>query len=405
MANKTYRFDLTGQDFKRNPFPTLADMRRIGPIVKTRIPLLGPMSFATTYEASTKLLKDTENFGLDATRAGKKGVMGLQWWLPKTFNLLAQNMLTKDDPDHRRLRQLVDKAFHRKTVESYRENIEKITENLLDQLEHSSDKDLVKNFARELPLAVICDLLGLPQQDRPQFTKWMSSLTTITSVFGIFTLLPSVKKMIKYLRNHFELRRKDPKDDMISTLVLAEEQGDKLSEDELLAMCFLLFVAGHETTTHLISGGTLALLQNEEQLDTLKSDWSLAPKAVDELLRFVCPVQITKPRFALNDIDFCGKKIKRGQPLMAMLASANADPSTFERPEQLNITLDRKRHLAFGDGPHFCLGFLLAKLEAEIAFERLFTRYPNLQLAVPEENLRWTKRIGLRALISLPLKV
>lgn len=405
MFDSGRSFDLKGQSFKRNPMPTLAAMRAVGPIVQSRIPILGPMSFVTTHEAVTRLLKSPDRFVVDARNAGKKRVLGVKWWMPRQIRLLADNMLTNDDPDHRRLRRLVDKAFHRRNVDAYRGRIAEMADVLIDELQASSDKDLVAHFARALPLVVICDLLGLPQDDRPRFIRWMGALTSIEGLFGLVGVVRAGGKICDYLTERFAERRAEPRDDLISALVQAEEEGDRFTEDELLTMCFLLFVAGHETTTHLISGGVLALLQHREQLDRLKADWSMAPSAADELLRFVSPVQMTKPRFAVEDMEFAGQMLKRGDPLMALLASANADPDAFEMPEALDLGRQKNRHVAFGGGPHLCLGLQLAKAEMEIALERLFTRFPDMDIAVPEEDLRWTKRIGLRALTRLPVRL
>lgn len=404
MPGTTHRFDLKGQAFKRDPLPTFAAMRAVGPVVQSRIPLLGTVSFVTTYAEAEALLKDTDRFAVDAFRAGKRSVMGVAWWMPRQIRLLASNMLTKDDPDHRRLRRLVDTAFHRRSVDAYRARIAAIADALIDGLAVAPDGDLVRHLARALPLQVICELLGLPPADRPKFIRWMAAMSSVDSPYGVFRMLPAINRLSDYLRDQFELRRRAPADDLITGLVEAEEAGDQLSPDELLAMCFLLFVAGHETTTHLISGGVPALLQHPEELVWLKADWSRAPTAVDELLRFVSPVQMTKPRFAREDTDFAGVPVKRGTPLMALLASANADPAVFDAPERLDLARRPNRHLAFGSGPHLCLGLTLARAEAEIALERLFTRFPDLGLAVPEDELRWTRRIGLRALERLPVR-
>jgi cytochrome P450 len=378
-------------------------MRAAGPVIRARVPILGDVSFVTGYGDAAAMLKDPARFSTDGARVGRSGIVGMKWWMPRQFRLLTNNMMLKDDPEHRRLRKLVDQAFHRGGVEALRPRIAALTDDLLDRLAASADGDLVGHFARALPLAVICELLGLPQEDRPHFTRWMASLTEASTLWGIVRMTFGVRRLIGYLERQFELRRADPRDDLISKLVAAEEEGDRLSADELLAMCFLLFVAGHETTTHLISGGVLALLQHPGELDRLKADWSLAPAAVDELLRFVSPVQMTKPRYAVEDMTVAGVNLKRGEPMIALLASANCDPQAFSQPEKLDITRSPNRHLAFGNGPHLCLGLALAQAEGEIAVERLFTRFPDLRLAVAESELAWGPRIGMRALRRLPV--
>jgi cytochrome P450 len=191
----------------------------------------------------------------------------------------------------------------------------------------------------------------------------------------------------------------------MTALVQAEQDGDRLSEDELLAMAFLLLLAGHETTVHLIGGGVLALLESPEQKTRLLADWSLVASAVEELLRFVSPVQFTKPRYASRDLEVHGRSLRRGDLILPMLASASADPARFDGPERLDITRAPNPHVAFGSGVHFCLGAQLARVEAQVAVEKVFTRFPHLSLAVPDSALTYTGRIGLRALTALPVRL
>ena len=405
MPNTTPKFDLTGQGFKRDPVPTLTRMREAGPLVEGRIPLLGTVWFATTHNAVTQLLKDTDHFLVDARKTGSTRPMGLPWWMPKQIRLLADNMLTNDDPQHRRLRQGVDRVFHRHNIDRYRPSIERVTDQLLLTLETSRDRDVVRHVARELPLYVICDLLGLPQQDRPKFTRWMTAMSTLNSATSIFWMIPAINNLSRYLKTIFKLRRREPKDDLISALVTQDNHDNILTDDELLSMCFILFIAGHETTTHLISGSILALLQNHNELEKLKSDWTRAPSAVEELLRYVSPVQMSKPRFVKTHTEFYGTRLKRGDRIMAMIAAANFDPQMFDSPEKLDLTREKNRHVAFGQGPHLCLGLQLARMEAQIVLQKLFTKFPNVKLAIPDEELRWTKRIGIRALTTLPLNL
>lgn len=402
LCGQTY--DLKGQAFKRNPAPTFAAMRSEGSVIASRIPLIGKVSFATTYAAVETLLKDKDCFVVDPRPIGKKNVKRVPWWFPKRFRPLTESMLGMDDPDHRRLRRLVDKAFHNRSINSYRPMIISIANRMIDSLEMSDDRDLVRHVARPLPLAVISELLGLPHEDQPELIRWMNGISTVSSLIGAFRMLPALEKLSNYLKQHFVKRRTEPQDDLISALVAAEEEGDQLSEDELLAMCFILFVAGHETTTHLMSGSVLALIQHPEQLEKLRSNADLMPSAVDELLRFVSPVQMSKPRYATEDTILDGSSVKQGERLMALLASANADPEVFEGPERMNLERTPNRHLAFGHGPHVCLGLQLARSEMAIFLQQLLDRYPRLGLVVPEENLRWTKRIGLRALRTLPIQ-
>jgi cytochrome P450 len=291
-------------------------------------------------------------------------------------------MLDHDDPEHRRLRKLVDQAFNRQSVESMRGRIGSICDDLLDRMPTDRPVDLLEGLARSVPLAVICELLGLPEEDRPRFHKWVRSMM-VTSLWGIVRCLAGLFRLMGYFKGHFEQCRQQPRPGLMTALVQAEQDGDKLSENELLATAVLLLIAGHETTVHLISGGVLALLETSEQKARLMSDWSLVPLAVEELLRFVCPAQIPKPRQASRDLEFHGQKLLRGEMITPMLASANTDPARFNDPERLDITRSPNPHLAFGSGVHFCLGAQLACVEAQVVMGRLFTRFPKLSLAGP----------------------
>ena len=263
----------------------------------------------------------------------------------------------------------------------------------------------MEGLAHPLPLTVICELLGLPEEDRPRFRRWVQALMSATSLRGAFRSLPGLFRLVGYFKRHFAECRRHPRPGLMTALVQAEQDGDTLTENELLAMAFLLLVAGHETTVHLIGGGVLALLETPEQKARLLADWSLAPSAVEELLRFVSPVQIAKPRYVGRDLEFHGRPLRRGDVLVPMLASANADPGRFERPEGMDITRAPNPHVAFGTGKHFCLGAQLARVEAQVVIERLFTRFPDLSLSVPGSALEYTGRLGIRALTALPVRL
>jgi cytochrome P450 len=269
----------------------------------------------------------------------------------------------------------------------------------------AADADLMEDLARPLPMAVICELLGLPEGDRPRFRQWARAVMSVTSLWGLFRFLPALRCLVAYFESHFEQCRRNPRPGLMTALVQAEQDGDRLSRDELLAMAFLLLLAGHETTVHLIGGGTLALLQAPDQKERLTADRSLLPSAVEELLRFVCPVQVTKPRWVGRDLEFRGRRLRRGEVIIPMLASANADPARFRDPERLDVGRWPNPHVAFGTGSHFCLGAQLARVEAQVVTERLFTRFPRLSLAVPPSALRYTGRLGLRALTALPVRL
>ena len=403
-------FDLTSQSFKREPFPTLARMREQGPVIRVRFPLFGTVWMATTYDAVNDLLRDHDRFVQSPTTAGNRGMGIIVRWLPRSLKPLATNMLLRDPPDHRRLRSLVDQAFRRHSIEALRPRLEALADEALDRIEaeaaHSPGAvDLLAHFARPFPLAVICEILGLPPEDRAMFTCWATRFSSANSLPGIVRgLATGVRPLLRYVREEFRRQTREPRGGLMAALIEAEEAGERLSEDELVAMVFLLLAAGHETTLHQIALSVLALLDHPQQLAELKADWTMADSAAQELLRYVSFAQVSKPRYAREDTEFHGQSIRRGQMLFACLASANSDPSAFEDSERLDIRRHPNRHVAFGTGIHVCLGATLARVETAIALERLFTRFPRLEIAVPHSQLRYSTRIGTRALLALPVR-
>ena len=312
------------------------------------------------------------------------------------------HLLLVDPPDHSRLRRLVSKAFTPKMIEQLRPRIQKITEGLLDAVEGRGHMDLIAEFAYPLPITVISELLGIPEEDRSQFRHW-------TQIFINIEEEPErqqkvIGEFFAYIRYLCEEKRVHIGQDLISELVHVEENGDQLSENELIGMIFLLIVAGHETTVNLIGNGTLALLEHPDQLQLLRNDPLLLPGAVEELLRYTSPVSLSDERFALEDIELHGKTIHRGDQVLAALISANSDPRQFEDALRLDITRKENAHLAFGKGMHFCLGAPLARLEGQTAFGALLRRLPGLRLAVDPEALRWNNNPMLRGLAELPVR-
>jgi cytochrome P450 len=403
------RLDLVSQDFKANPFPTLARLREQGPVVRVRLPLFGNVWMATTHEAVNDLLRDHQRFGQDPAAAGHRWMGALVRWLPGTLRPLATNMLLRDPPDHRRLRGLVEQAFARHSVEALRPRLETLADEALDRLAEqvarsASGADLLAHFARPFPLSVICEVLGLPPEHRPDFTRWAARFSTARGAPGIaWGLLAGVRPMMRYVREEFRRQTRQPRGGLMTALIEAEEAGDRLSEDELVAMVFLLLAAGHETTLHQIAGSVLTLLDHPRQLGELTADWRLADSASQELLRYVSFAEVSKPRYARTDTEFHGQPIRRGQILLACLAAANGDPAVFADPDRLDLRRHPNRHVAFGAGIHFCLGARLASVELAIALERLFTRCPGLRLAIPRSRVRFVPRFGTRALAALPV--
>src|SRR6478609_6952348 len=394
------RADFVSQAYFRNPAAEIEKLRSAGPVVEVQFPMVGKVWTTTTQDLADRVLKDSETFTI---RDGIGGVAGLQWWMPRIVRTLANHMLSKDEPDHKRLRDIVDEAFRRRAVLEMEPRILAIADELAGELfAEGSPADLVERYARKLPLLVICELLGLPDTDRPRFIVWAQSLTRLTGVVSFLRMIPGVRSMHRYLAERFEAAR-DTGEGLIAELVRVEKEGGRISRQEMVAMVFLLLGAGAETTAHLITGSVYELLKTPELRDWLAEDWSRAALAVEEFLRFVSPVQFTKPRFVRKDVELGGVRLKQGERIMAMLAAANMDPEANTKPETLNLARRPNRHLSFGTGIHFCLGHQLARIEAKCALEALFKRWPRLEIAVPPNSIRWRARPGLRAIELLPV--
>jgi cytochrome P450 PksS len=395
------RVDFASEAFFRDPAAGIATLRASGPVVATRFPLVGRVWVTTTYDATARVLKDSTAFTL---RKEGGALVGLRWWMPSSIATLANNMLTMDEPDHTRLRNIVDEAFRRRAVLDMEPRIRAIADSLAGELfAQGSPADLVQRYARILPLSVICELLGLPLADRPKFIAWANSMAGLTSFLGFLRMLRGLTQMRRYLEDRLRLARKEGGEGLIAELVRVEMEGGRITPGEMVSMVFLLLAAGSETTTHLIGGSVYELLKNPDLRDWLAEDWSRAGLAVEEFLRFFSPVQFSKPRYVRQDVEFDGVRLKKGERVMAMIAAANLDPQANECPEQLDLERRPNRHLSFGTGIHFCLGHQLARIEATCALRALFTRWPKLQLAVEPSQIRWRRRPGLRSIEKLPV--
>jgi hypothetical protein len=318
-------------------------------------------------------------------------------------------LLFIDPPDHTRLRGLVSQAFTPRRVEALRPRIAAIVDGLLTATEQAGGgtarrADLMTALAQPLPVLVICELLGVPAADRDRFGPWSSAASrlldgeldepTMTAGIG------AAGELFAYFLDLFEQRRNEPRDDLLSALVAAEAQGDRLEAQELLAITVLLFVAGHETTTNLIGNGTLALLRHPDQAALLRDRPDIARNAVEELLRFDPPVQITG-RFATDDLEVGGVTVQKGEGVAVMLAGANRDPAQYPDPDRLDLTRADTHHLAFSQGIHYCLGAALARLEGEVALPVLLRRFPRLELVTTDPPYR--EHRVLRGLAELPV--
>ena len=397
------RVDFVSQAYFRDPAAEIAKLRSAGPVVEVQFPMIGKVWTTTTQDLADRVLKDGDTFTICT---GIGGVAGLQWWMPRILRTLANHMLSMDEPDHRRLRDIVDEAFRRRAVLEMEPRILAIADEFAGELfAEGSPADLVDRYARKLPLSVICELLGLPLSDRPKFIAWASGFTRFTGTIGFISLTPNILAMRRYLEKQLEAVRENGGTGLIAELVRVEKEGGQIGRDEMVAMVFLLLFAGHETTTHLISGSVYELLRNPGLRDWLEQDWNRAGVAVEEFLRFISVVQFTKPRFVRKDIELGGVWLKKGDKIMPMLAAANFDPQANSHPEKLDLARKPSRHLAFGTGIHFCLGHQLARLEGICALKSLFRRWPKLELAVDESQIKWRRRPGLKAIEHLPVAI
>ncbi len=394
--------DITSATFKANPFPFYAQLRAQAPVFAVKLPTKERAWLVTRYDDVLSVLKD-ERFAKDRRNAMSPEQLKKQPWIPPMFKPLERNMLDLDSPDHTRLRALVHKAFTPRLIEQMREQIQALTNELLDAVEPNGSMDLIADFALPLPLTVIGRILGVPSEDNDKFHRWTKTMISGGTNRNLFVLVPSMMSFMGYLKKLIKQRRAAPKDDLVTALVQAKDGSDSLSEDEILAMIVILLVAGHETTVNLIGSGTLALLEHPDQLAKLRNEPTLIKTAIEELVRFVCPVETATERYAREDIPIVGTTIPRGELVLAVLGSANRDAKYFDNPDALDITRSNNKHLSFGHGVHYCLGAPLARLEGQIAISTLLQRMPNLHLSVAPDQLRWHGAFVLRGLEALPV--
>jgi cytochrome P450 len=382
--------------YHQNPYETYTRLRERDPMHASS--LTGAWVFSRHADCDA-ILRDHRRFSNDARNADDPAndVAGN---LDDTHS-----MLMLDPPDHTRLRSLVSLAFTPKALEAWRPRIEAIVDRLLDEATSSGQVDMLDALAVPLPTKVIAEMLGIPTDDLPQFKVWSDHVSrtlepTITPA-ELEQAQRSNKELAAYFEGIIEQRRTEPRDDLVTQLIAAEEAGDQLTHEELQVTLRLILVAGNETTTNLIGNGLLALLRHPDQLERLRREPELMESAVDELLRYDSPVQ-TDGRTALEDIEWNGKLIKQGQQVFLLLGAANRDPDEFPNPDELDVSRGSKRHMSFGRGIHHCLGAPLARIEAQVAFGKLLERYESLELV---GEPRFKDHIVLRGLRELPVEV
>lgn len=380
-------FDLTSSKVRANPYEVYERLRSEDPIHRMR--LINAWAL-TGYDDALAILQDHRRFS--------SGENKLEYAPYRT-------MLDLDPPDHTRLRSLVSKAFTPRAVAALGPRIQEIVDELLDELAGRDGFDLIGDFAFPLPVIVIAEMLGVPAEDRDKFNVWSNDIALavepILSGEEIVRVERASDEIIEYFEGIIEQRRREPRDDMLSALLAAEEEGDRLSHDELLGTLMLLLVAGNETTRSLIGNGMLALLKNPQQLQRLRDSSDLLETAIDEMLRYDSPVQFII-RVVLEDTEFKGKRFRAGQKVIILVGAANRDPTVFADPGAMDIGRQEKSHISFGRGIHYCLGSPLALLEARVAFANLIERFSSIELVTEPE---FRDQIVLRGVESLWIRV
>ncbi|MGW3043340.1 cytochrome P450 family protein [Kitasatospora sp. NPDC001159] len=389
--------DPTVKSLIADPYGTYAKLRAEAPVQRIVGPDGLPVWLVTRYPDVRQALADP-SLALDKAHAAPGNYKGLS--LPPALDA---NLLNMDPPDHTRIRRLVSQAFTPRRVSALRAPIERVAEQLLDTIEPLGRTDLVANYAAPLPITVICDLLGVPEDDRLDFRSWTDTLITpdparpeqaraaVTSMLGFFTGL-------------IERKRTEPADDLLSDLIAVRDEQDSLSEDELTSLAFVILFGGYENTVHLIANAVLALLTHPEQLAALRAEPELIAGAVEEFARFDGPAPLAIRRFPREDVIIGGVTVPAGETVLLSLASANRDPEQFTDPDRLDLRRRENGHLALGHGIHYCLGAPLARMETSLALSALLRRFPDLALDVPVGELRHRPAIRARGLLELPVR-
>jgi cytochrome P450 PksS len=392
--------NFSSRDFKASSHTFYARLRSEAPIYRCRLPDRQTAWLVTRYDDVLGALKDPRLIKDRHTAA----VGAKQPWTPGFLEPLTRNMLDRDPPDHTRLRALVHRAFTPQRVERMEERVQAIADALSGRAARRGSMELIRDFALPLPTTILAEMLGVPVGDRHRFHRWSSRIVASDpSGWRMIRAVPSVVAFLRYIRRLVRARQEEPRDDLVSALVQAEEESDQLNEDELTAMIFLLLVAGHETTVNLIGNGMLTLLQNPHQMEELRRHPELIGSAVEELLRHSGPLEMATERYAREDMTIGDTTIPKGGLVLAVLASANRDASRFESPDQVDIRREPNRHVAFGYGIHHCLGSSLARMEGRIAIRTLLDRFGDLRLSTDPASLRWRRGLFIRGLDKLPV--
>lgn len=389
---------LDSPEFLADPFPFYDKLRKQSPVYRTRMGYLGDtdMYLLSRYRDCIDLTTDHR------FRRVVEGAPPLP--IPQAIRLIStDSMIFKDDPEHLRLRKLVSRAFTPKAIARLTDRVEAVTGALLDEFAPGQRIDVVTDYALPIPVTVISEMVGVPEAERAQFHDGMNLVVEGMAKYGLEAAADKMEGLIDYVRDLIDRRRSDPAEDILTGLIHASEDGDSLTDDEVVAMVFLLVVAGYETTYNLITNGVATLLTHPDQLERLKAQPELIDSAVEEILRYTGTIGGTKPNYANEDVELHGVVIPRGAMVIPLLASANRDPDVFDRPDVFDITRSPNYHIAFSKGAHFCLGANLARMETRLAIANLIARFPDLRLAVDPADLQIAPVPFWRRLTRLPV--
>lgn len=390
---------------RANPHPVYARMRREQPLYHFDSMNIGaPVWIATRYDDCVSLLRDTRLFKDDARLTPLLRERYAALVSPVTS--MNRHLLRMDPPDHTRLRALVQKGFSSQIVDGLRPRIQAIIDDLIDGAVAAGGMDLIADFAVPLPVTVIAEMLGIPAEDRSRFRAWSQLLvSTPNTPENLARKHATLAEFAAYLHALVGSRRTEPQGDLVSALVAASEEDDRLESSELISTIFLLLIAGHETTVNLIGNGMLALLQHPEQRRRLVEEPALIGSAIEEMLRFDGPVENATVRWSAEEIEIRGTRIPAGEIVLPSLLAANRDPEQFPEPDTFDIARTPNRHIAFGFGIHYCLGAHLARVEGALAVRALLDRLPGLALATGADALSWTSGLLMHGMLSMPVRI
>lgn len=399
--------DLHATEFLRDPGPQISHLQRDGGLFRLRLPILGSVWATTTHADTLKVLGDADTFVRNPANAGNPPPERFFWWAPKFIRPLFRNVTLMDGDEHARLRRLAAPAFSTVAIDAIRPKLETIVGNLLDELPTHRPVDLVKHYNRRLPLLAICELLGIPQDDRAKVIRLVEPVGSIASVAGFFRAVPGLYRLSRHFRADFEaVRRAGGRQGLIGDLVQTHDADPgRLDDDELLAMVTALFIGGFDTTTHLIGNTIFTMLQRPDlrsQLDANPAGWT---HFIEEVMRFHSPVMFTNMFHVTREVVLGGQTLRRGDKVVPLLIAANRDPALTACPHAFRADRRPNRHVGFGYGSHVCMGMQLARTEAQIAARALFERFPQAELARPVERIKPLKRLGLRGVAKLPVRL